>query len=74
MENEDYKSIEPSEEEIEQMKKEHKEIISLRKIHEYNRVDSMCPNCEHYPLESQTYGYERSIFCTNCSYHRTEDM
>jgi len=65
---------EPTQEEIAQAKAEREALKEMRKQHELNSTGESCPNCDHFPLESETFGYERSIFCTNCPYQITEDM
>lgn len=42
--------------------------------HGYLSVDHACPVCGTYTLERQVYGYEETIFCTQCSYSITRDV
>ena len=49
-------------------------IIELRKKFEYNPIDHHCPMCGHFPLEEETTGYEKNIFCTNCDYVQTQSL
>lgn len=69
-----YQSLELTPEEVQRKQKEQKTLSEMRKKHQLNTTHETCPNCDNFPLEAEVFGYERSIFCTNCSYQRTEDM
>ena len=47
--------IEETQEQIEEAKAEHKELIQERKKHEYLTVGESCPICNKYPLEEQVF-------------------
>lgn len=67
-------SLELTPEEIEKKKKESDQLAADRKKASYLEVNEPCPFCNHYPLEEQGFGYERSVFCPNCSYQRMEKI
>lgn len=50
------------------------DIKELRNRYEMNPLNKPCPICGKFPLEEQTFGYEKSIFCSGCDYQQIKEI